>query len=383
MKFKEYLMRLDKEKFDKIILFWGCWFEDGKFTKTYYINSIMNLLIGKKKFINVFNSKEDKNKFSDEERTFIFNNILGIKEGNKYIMNELTIKGILCDGEIIEEFEHEIILLLRNSVKNYEEEIVTVCHTSFMKLNLIINYLVNSDKTKVEDIFKIVNFEPNSKIKLVIKRYLEENSFYEARNDKITAINYQKIRKSYSDRHLFINKFYKYVVQSLYGGLDVAKFLKHLKKIIYKDDEGVLINEFEKFIRAYRKEIECLKELGLLKIENNVLRFSSEGWYLTTGQEAIEWTEKRFIVTSDFEVFMTFSANPFDIGIINYFSEISKGREGRKNNVIPYDDDYYIISNISKALNVHEKIFDYKQFKNTIVKNTKIIPDIVKENLIL
>jgi len=378
VKFKEYLNNCSIDRIKELNLYWNCCTENGELVRRFYAEEIFLSLIKYKKFIDSFTGNFDKEKLSDEQRDYLRKIILGAQEQYKSQQVELNKIGLMYGDAVFDEFELIIIEDIRKSVVVFKEEKVTVNSTPFMNLTLIINYLVNGDISNIEDILNRVNLKKNDKVRDKIKGYLNYEKFY-TKNNNLIKVDYDKVTHWLKKRYVSISEFYKYLFNEL-GNNNIWKFLKNSTKIIQKSDEGIDVNRLHWFIEFFKTEIDLLESLGLIvkNKEKNLIKLSSECWYLATGLEPSCWSSKAFVVTPEFEVFMPFNASPFNIGIIDNFGEIKKGSDKK---VVSYNNDYFVISNISKSKDGAQRIFEYDNFKDCLLSNCECIPDVVSELL--
>lgn len=378
MKFEEYLKDCNISRLKDINEYWCCCPQDGTLVKGFYIREILRILVRCSKFESVFTCKYDEEKLSYKEREYLKKSAVGVNLNIDNYQDKLNKIGIMHGSRVFEEFEKVIVELMRKNIREFNEYKIKVIPTPFLKLILIINYLIHENTLDCDEILNRVNFKLDDKLRDIIRNYLYGKGFIVGDKHQV-RINNGRINSWVKSRYLSIKDFYEYVF-SEFKVVNVWGFLRSITKIIFNSNEAININELKWFIDYYKNEVILLEELGLLIIDykQNLIKLCPECWYLSTGREPISWSSNQITITPDFEVFMPFNSNPFIIGVVDYFSEIKKGKDKK---VVPYNNDFFIISDIRTAKQVSQDIYEYNDVESSLRDNCDNIPDVVTELL--
>jgi hypothetical protein len=135
----------------------------------------------------------------------------------------------------------------------------------------------------------------------------------------------------------------------------------HLDTEKYTDRE--LYTEIENYTDTEKK----------MNIENLKLYIlSPESWYMLSGQKPAQWIDSVIYANPDYEVFVPYNYNPFEVQIIDFYN----GKEELK-----YDDDYFIISTINDYHKFKNNIFHPEDLLQSIKNNCDNIPDLYEYEL--
>ena len=380
MKFEEHYKSLNTDEANKLKNVWEI-FDIPNLSKNFLKNYIMSNLFDKGNLRKVITG-ENKDKFIGEKsQEYLIYKALGYEfSGYDLEKRILRNKFILFNEDIPDEIE-EIVFkdLINKFIYDIEGEPIEVEATPFLKFMLMINF-VSKNNLEINEIFKRINVEKGYLNRKIVLEYLQiRNLLTEDRK----YIDTNRYNLWIGENITAIEDFYNFILNQL-NIKRIFDVINVIAKIhgADKKEKWVSLNEIERIINEYEKEVEIAIDLGIIlnkKFANKeFIKLSPETWYLVTGERPNVWCNKGIILTPLYEVFIPYNFDPFIIQVFDYLGRQSLEKDKK---TILYNDDYFIISDISE-INKSDNNLPASKLIEYIKKYCEDIPDIVCEEII-
>jgi hypothetical protein len=325
--------------------------------------------------------------------------VLDLHDNNKRIESNLEKIGIMHNSIIHDEIRDIILDHIRDELVqevDFQQCKLKVEPSLFLKLLLLINRILKIPNNSYKA-FELIDFKYDNGIisNDKILKYLLTRKLASQRGNDSLIIREENYKKWLSKKTDSIEDFYKYIFSSW----DILKAIQSImpnSKAIFK------IDKLPEIKSKFKQEFLNLIKLGLItevhldtekytdrelytEIENytdtekkmnienlKLYILSPESWYMLSGQKPAQWIDSVIYANPDYEVFVPYNYNPFEVQIIDFYN----GKEELK-----YDDDYFIISTINDYHKFKNNIFHPEDLLQSIKNNCDNIPDLYEYEL--
>ncbi|USK32547.1 hypothetical protein LIT25_18365 [Bacillus sp. F19] len=368
MNLEEALQGLDDETIVGIAKKLSLFVEGVK--KHWYISKIVDFLKNMEKISNrIFPY------ISNETVNSLFMHVYSGRSLSEKQIKELEQYGLLVNSILPKDLKELLWVDGRGLVVKDLDEIKTKTNQSLMlKFVLVLLYLreqgsiFHSGKRYDKQINKMIEtlqFDESERnlLKDLIQYSLEMNLLQKQKN-KVYFNEVEFIEWKMRDSEDFINDFYK----KKFVSRQTFYLLNSISRLQVNKNEWVNISYLPPVTLGLEKGVEC----GLLNIteQENVtyVQLTPEGWFLAKGERHEVWSEKNLIISSDFELYIPHTYNPFILLDIFPFATL-------------IENDYFIIFELTVFDN-DEKLSDskknnYRYLYNVLKRNSRYIPEIV------
>ncbi|GAA0179053.1 hypothetical protein SH2C18_20010 [Clostridium sediminicola] len=286
-----------------------------------------------------------------------------ISNKNKIFLKEL---GLLYKGKYIPE-ETSIIfreIFREEFVCEIDDFIIEVKYSYFLKLILYINLIIHKDNLNSRELKKLESKNKLLKSFMISKNFIGVNDY---------NLNKEKVRDWIDSNNIF--DLYKDISEKQSKNIeDIKNLLNIIEKMQGNANKWIDKEKLDFVLEYYKDEFEYCKELGLIfdidKENKKYTKLSGEAWVMLTNEIPKEWHTHNNVVTSDFEVMIPFTSNPYSILKLITYSKLQNKNE-----------DFLLIFDISpKSFNDYDQTITYEEFIKELGEIIDDLPDIVKKN---